>query len=341
MLPTMTPPPRPPVDAPPRPWFIIGLTLVSALSAVGGGIELLLWPTGNAYLALELLEPTVFESFFVPGLVLAIVVGGTSLVAAVLALARSRATYDATILAGGTLTLWIAAEMALLRQPHWLHAIYGGIGLALWGLGIRGAWRGGLARHRWVVIVTLAEALGFLAPTLAALLAHRAGASESILAMSVVAAGFVEGLVLGAGQALAFPLPLRRLRYALLTSIGAGLVWASVMTTMALGSDSVQLPTAIIIAISGLTAMIGLVAIGGTQWLELRHHCARAHRWIAWTALAWVVALPMSFLPGPLVDESTPLGSHLVLWGCGGLLMAHVMALITWQGVRRLPALAP
>jgi hypothetical protein len=84
------------------------------------------------------------------------------------------------------------------------------------------------------------------------------------------------------------------------------------------------------------TAALGLAAIGSAQWLELRRHAGPARRWILWTALAWAVGLPFSFAPAPFVDESTPLASHLVLWGCGGLLMAYAMALVTWQGVRRL-----
>jgi hypothetical protein len=37
-----------------------------------------------------------------------------------------------------------------------------------------------------------------------------------------------------------------------------------------------------------------------------------------------------------VVDETTPLAAHFALWGCGGMLMALVMALVTWQGARRL-----
>ena len=80
------------------------------------------------------------------------------------------------------------------------------------------------------------------------------------------------------------------------------------------------------------------MAIGGLQWLELRVHVRRAAGWVAWTALAWTLALPLSFLPSPLVDEHTALPVHFVLWGTSGLAMAFVMALVTWQGARRLSA---
>jgi len=78
---------------------------------------------------------------------------------------------------------------------------------------------------------------------------------------------------------------------------------------------------------------LGLFAIGAMQWLELRRAA-----WIGWTALAWVVALPFSFLPMPFVDLTTPMAAMAALWACAGLMMAYVMALITWQGAKRLMA---
>jgi hypothetical protein len=188
-------------------------------------------------------------------------------------------------------------------------------------------------RRRWLIAVTAAETIGYLAPALTGIFATRAGWTDGERAIAVTAAGFVEGFALGAGQAWAFPIPVRRMRFALLTSLGAGLVWAMVMSMM-LFAASLPLPLAI--GAGALAGLVGLASIGTAQWIELRHHTARARGWIAWTALAWIVALPLSFAPGPLVDETTPLASHVVLWGCGGLLMAFAMALVTWQGVRRL-----
>lgn len=316
----------------PRRWFAIILAGFAALSAIGGGIEMVVWPTGNAYLPIELLAPTVFDSFLVPGLVLALVVGGSCLVAAVLEVRRAHAALDGTMLAGAILAGWIAVEMAMLREVHWLHAIYGGIGACLLALGIRNAWRLGSLRHRWTIVVTAMEALGFLAPALAGLFAHRVGLSPLAGGALVVAGGFVEGLALGTGQAVVFPLPVRRLRYAMLTSLGAGLVWTVAMTAMGLADTSPAVAALVMVPAGAL----GLLAIGTAQWLELRHHISGARRWIGWTALAWALGLPLSFAPGPFVDEATPLSSHVVMWAAGGLLMAYVMASITWLGVRRL-----
>ena len=125
-----------------------------------------------------------------------------------------------------------------------------------------------------------------------------------------------------------------RRRYALLTSLAAGGVWAAVMSTRLL--IDVDVPVALLVVAFIVVGVFGLGAIGGAQWLELRRHAPRAWPWIGWTALAWVVGLPLSFAPGPFVDESTPLFAHVGLWGSGGIMMAYVMSLITWRGVRAL-----
>jgi hypothetical protein len=317
--------------------LVIALASLVALCALGGGAELIIWRGGNVYLPIDLLRPTPFATFLVPGLLLALVVGGSSLACAYAQWRRSDLAIDLTLLAGGALTLWLAAELALLRSPHPLHAFFGALGLALCALGIEESLHTAHARTRWVMMVTLAEAAGFLVPVCVGVLTATAGLGETLQAALLVAAGFVEGLALGVGQAWALPYPVDRRRYALLSSLGAGIVWACVMCTRLIAEAPEVPPVATALAGVG-TALIGLSAIGTAQWLELRRHAPRAGRWIVWTAIAWIAALPFSFLPAPLVDESTPVATNVVLWSASGLLMALVMAVITWQGVRRLRA---
>jgi hypothetical protein len=318
--------------------LILALASFSAVSAIGGGIELVVARRGSRYMPpIGLLEHTPFQSFLVPGVMLAIIVGGAGLLSAVLVWRRSRAAIDATVVAGAALTFWIVAEAAIFRAVYWLHLACGAVGISLLGLGVRAAWQSRAPRHRWIISVTIAETVGYLAPACTAIIATKAGLDAGWRSVVIAAAGLVEGLALGIGQATAFPLPLRRLRYAVLTSLAAGVVWLSIMSTMLLAENQAIPPS--LVAVAGMSAgLIGLAAIGGAQWIELRHHAKRAHRWIAWSALAWLLALPLSFAPGPFVDESTPFLSNIALWATGGMLMAYVMALVTWQGVRRLTA---
>ena len=323
-----TPATTAPADMPARR-LVAGLAGFVAVSALGGGVELFVWPRGNAYQAIEMLRFTPFQTFVVPGLLLFFVVGGANLACALLAWRRSRGAVDATLVAGGALTVWILAEGAMMRMVHWLHVVYGALGLALLALGVWSALRSDRPRHRWVAAVTAAEALGFAVPAVAGVASSRAGLGHAQQGLVLVAAGLVEGLLLGVGQAWALPFAVHRARYALLTAAGAAVAWASILSARAL-AGWIAGPA---LAAAGLVA---LLALGSAQWIELRRRTPGAERWIAWTAIAWTVALPMSFAPAPFVDESTPLAVHLVLWPCAGVVMAYTMAIVTWQGVRSL-----
>lgn len=317
---------------PGRRW-LIGLSLFSAISALGGGIELIVWHAGNPHLPpLGILKHTPFGDFGVPGLILASIVGGTSLIAAYSAWRRTRSAVDLTLLAGGTLTLWIFSEVAMLRSVHWLHGVYAAVGLGILGLALRAAKHSEDARLRWIVFVTVAEAVGFLVPMSVGI--SLSGSTMQGLGALIIGAGLIEGLALGVGQAWALPFRVNRWRYATLTALGAGIAWGSAMT--AAWVASLELPRARIISVAVVAALIGLFAIGGAQYLELQRHRPNALGWISWTALAWVLALPASFAPGPFVDASTPLWASYVLFGAGGVLMAYVMARITWHGVQHL-----
>lgn len=321
-------------DALPSRRALLGLTGLSALSCLAGSAELLAFPRGNAYVPSGLLAPTPFSDFVIPGVLLGCV-GVAQALAFVSLLRRGWAAIDLALLAGGALTIWIGVEIALLRTFHPLHVIFGGTGAAILGLALRGAARSDAPRIRWIVTVTLCEALGYLAPTAAGIVLARNPAPAGLVVAAMAAAGAIEGAMLGLGQALAMPFAVPRTRYVAASSAGAALVWALVMMVQqfaerggAWGAGAGLL--------AGLAGATALVAIGGAQWLVLRRVRTGAGPWIAWTALAWALALPLSFLPGPLVDERSPLAVNLVVWPAGGILMAYVMAWVTWAGARRL-----
>jgi hypothetical protein len=199
------------------------ISVFVGLSAVGGAIELLVWSDGNFYLPPTLLDGTPFRTFLIPGLLLGSLVGGASIVSA-WATARIYAwRVDATLLAGGTLIAWIAIEWALVSSFSWLQIWYGVLGVVLLALGILQSEN---LRQRWVVRVTLAESIGYLAPTLAGVFSVRWSTDQRPPAWVLIAAGCLEGLCLGYGQASALPWKVSRWRYSMLTGIAAGGVTA-------------------------------------------------------------------------------------------------------------------
>jgi hypothetical protein len=52
--------------------------------------------------------------------------------------------------------------------------------------------------------------------------------------------------------------------------------------------------------------------------------------------LAWLVGLPFTFAPSPIVDVGTPAPVVFALFAASGVLMALTMALVTGIGLRRM-----
>ena len=109
---------------------VVGLHLFNAVSAVGGGIALVV---GGLGVPTDLLRHTPFESFVVPGLFLAVVIGGTALLGAIAVLAHWRRAPAASAAAGAVMVGWIAGETVLVEGFSWLQGLYlltGAIALA-------------------------------------------------------------------------------------------------------------------------------------------------------------------------------------------------------------------
>jgi hypothetical protein len=93
-----------------------------AIAANGGGIPR------------EYLAHSPFSSFFVPGLILGVVVGGTQLAAAIALLAKRDWALPLSAIAGFGMLIWIFVELAMIQQYSWLQAAYfilGGLELIL------------------------------------------------------------------------------------------------------------------------------------------------------------------------------------------------------------------
>ncbi len=105
-----------------------------ALTAIGGGITLALgvdkFPAGW-------LIGTPFSSYLIPGLILAVVVGGSAALATVATLRRSDLGALTSMLAGAILLGWLIGERLILPkaafvpQFWWLEAIYVAAGLMM------------------------------------------------------------------------------------------------------------------------------------------------------------------------------------------------------------------
>ncbi|WP_433664614.1 hypothetical protein ACQPW1_22250 [Nocardia sp. CA-128927] len=193
------------------------------------------------------------------------------------------------------------------------------------GAPYQGLWR------RWFINVTLGEFLGFAAPAMAG--AFLRDATPAAAAVALLAAGAVEGTILGWFQARVLRSVVPGLRsgdWILATMIGALAAWSiGAIPVLAGDSFSTWPPTVVVLAaIVGGTVI--LLSIGVTQWLVLRHRLRRAGQWIWVTALAWLAGLLVFIaFTTPLWQSGQSIPLVAVIGIGGGLLMAAVMAAVT------------
>jgi hypothetical protein len=110
------------------------LTGFIALTAIGGGIALLSGAEANRF-SIEWLAGTPFKNYTIPALLLAIAVGGSSLVACVTTIAGRNVGVPASMVAGLIMMGYVVVEVLILKQvppgPTPTEYLYFGLGLAI------------------------------------------------------------------------------------------------------------------------------------------------------------------------------------------------------------------
>jgi hypothetical protein len=140
------------------------------------------------------------------------------------------------------------------------------------------------------------EFAGFAVPAVVGGLAYAAGAPAVLFLVLLVAAGAVEGAVMGYAQwrAMRPELPvIPPQEWVLATSIAAAVAWTFGMTPSTFFEDG---PLAVFIALQviGVFGIMLSIAIG--QWLVLRNYLERAAGRIPATALAWTAGVAWVFV---------------------------------------------
>ena len=186
----------------------------------------------------------------------------------------------------------------------------------------------------WVLRVSAGEALGFLAPAIAGVAASDLSATAGVVLL--LAAGVVEGTVLGIAQqsVLRRVIPgLRGARWTALTAGAAVIAYVLGFLMSYLGGRASA--TAVVGSVAA--GVLLLTTLGGAQWLELRHHVPGAVRWIGWTAVAWLAALGAFLaIATPLWHAGQATGTAIAVGVLAGTVMAVVQAVTTGVGLLRL-----
>jgi hypothetical protein len=93
------------------------LLAFGALNAIGGGYYGL---SGAAGVPKEWLDGSPFSDYFIPSLILLVVVGGSFVVAAIVVFAGLRIARVAALAAGFVVLGWLAAQVAVLGYVSWM-----------------------------------------------------------------------------------------------------------------------------------------------------------------------------------------------------------------------------
>ena len=200
--------------------------------------------------------------------------------------------------------------------------------------------RGAALWRRWFAAATLGEVVGFSAPALVGPAAMGGTAPDPLGFIAMVAAGTVEGAVLGTAQSLALSraLPsLRRRDWTLATAAGAAVAWSIALPPATMGDRLVRLP-AVLVVVGGTALGLALLAsMGVLQWTVLRRHVRNAAWWVPATAGAWLAGLTVFFaLAMPLWQEGQPLALVAAIGVLAGLAMAATAAALTGAALVRL-----
>jgi hypothetical protein len=200
--------------------------------------------------------------------------------------------------------------------------------------------RGARLWRSWLAWVTLGEVSGFAVPALVG--ASVVTAPVAVQVPALLAAGVVEGAVLGLAQARV----LRRVlpvvspsRWTAATAAGAGVAWSAGLTPGYAWDRAADLPPAVqVVGGVGLGSVL-LLSLGVAQWLVLRRGLPRAGWWVPATALAWLAGL------AGFMAVSTPLWRPGQSWPVvvavavlAGTLMAAVLAAISGAALARMLA---
>lgn len=192
---------------------------------------------------------------------------------------------------------------------------------------------------RWTVTVTVAETVGFTAPAFVGTVTS--DMSWYAVLPALLVAGAVEGAVLGWAQAtvLRGALPALRIRHWVMLTASAAVAAYVLGMTAALAATE---PGWVRVIVPALCGALLLSSIGGAQWLELRHHVARATSWIPATAAAWLLALGVFLvIVTPLWHEGQRVWVTVLIGVGAGAVMALVQAALTGWWMLRLLSRSP
>ena len=93
------------------------LLLLIAINAFGGGYYGM---AGAKNVPIEWLRNSPFQNYFIPGLILFVVVGGSCLFAAIVVFKRLRNARNVAFVSGIIILIWLSIQIAIIGYVSWM-----------------------------------------------------------------------------------------------------------------------------------------------------------------------------------------------------------------------------
>lgn len=110
--------------------FLAGIHIFVSIGALFGGMAAILNPWEPLGTPLEMLENSPFENFFIPGLILFLVIGIGHLFSAVTALKHSIYLGYISSIFSWSLVIWIVVQCVMINSVNFMHIFFLVIGLS-------------------------------------------------------------------------------------------------------------------------------------------------------------------------------------------------------------------
>lgn len=118
-------------------WTAILALGLLAISSVIGAVPMMLDPDGTPWqMPQSLLDPTPFDSFLIPGVILFIANGVLSLASLIGAVRKDPGYAWWVVLQGAVLAVWLVLEIAMIREVLGIQFLYGCLAAVLIASGI-------------------------------------------------------------------------------------------------------------------------------------------------------------------------------------------------------------
>lgn len=188
-------------------------------------------------------------------------------------------------------------------------------------------------RRQWIRACLFGELVGFIPPAVAGAGLVAIDASEPVLVAGLVAAGTVEGAILGAYQGSALrALAPKVSGWTGATALAAGLAWLAGM-----GGSSLLQATGPLALIGVAPAWIlALLAMGVLQARRFGAAGINPAGWITRTAAAWLLGVSIPVFALSVIPSSWPLAVHVVVGVVAAVLMGLTVGAVTAPRLARI-----